>query len=172
MYERGDYANAAQRFTDPMWKGLAYYASQDFSSAAALFATLETADGYFYLGNAYAHADKLTEANDAYLAALKLRPDFAEAAFNQEWIAGILEIENREYEDAGGTGGKLAADEIVFDDKASNAKGEMTVEQAQAQGLSDQQLQEMWMRRVRTTPGDFLELKFAYQLQQQEAGVD
>lgn len=166
-FERGEYAVAAQRFTNTYWKGLAYYAAGDFGSAASLFATLQTADGYFYLGNSYAQQDKLAEANDAYLQALKLQPEFPEAAFNQEWVAGILEIENREYEDAGGTGGKLGADEIVFDDKAKNAQGEMTAEEAVQQGLSDQQLQEMWLRRVQTTPGDFLELKFAYQLQNQ-----
>lgn len=172
LYERGQYAAAAQRFADPMWKGLAYYSAQDFASAAAMFATVETPEGRFYLGNSLAHADKLAEANDAYLEALQMRADFPEAVFNQEWVAGILDIENREYEDAGGTGGKLAADEIVFDDKASNAQGEMTVEEAQQQGLTDQQLQEMWMRRVQTTPGDFLELKFAYQLQKQGADDD
>ena len=41
----------------------------------------------------------------------------------------------------------------------------MSTEDAIARGLSDEQLQEMWMRRVQTTPGDFLALKFAYQLQ-------
>ncbi|MGI9290749.1 MAG: tetratricopeptide repeat protein [Gammaproteobacteria bacterium] len=170
-FEQGDYQRAAQRFTDPYRKGLAYYAAEDFSSAAAMFATVDTPEGRFYLGNAYAQQDMLAEAVVSFDAALKLRSDFEAAQFNRDWVAGILEIENREYEDAGGTGGKLGADEIVFDDKAQNAQGEMTQQEAIAEGLSDQQLQEMWMRRVQTTPGDFLELKFAYQLQKQGGAV-
>ena len=88
-------------------------------------------------------------------------------------MQGLLELEQQEYDDAGGTGGKLEADRIVFDERAKNAKQTMSAEELAAQadkvqGLSDQQLQTMWMRRVQTTPGDFLRLKFSYQQQKQQ----
>ena len=130
-----------------------------------MFSTVATAEGRFYLGNAMAQQDRLAEAYVAYSHALKARPGFAEARFNQEWVKGLLDIEAKEYDDAGGTGGKLSADEIVFGDRAKNAEQTVSTEDAIARGLSDEQLQEMWMRRVQTTPGDFLALKFAYQLQ-------
>ena len=53
----------------------------------------------------------------------------------------------------------------MFDDRAVNAMGEMTIDEARLQGLSPEAIREMWMRRVQTTPGDFLRLKFAYQAQ-------
>ena len=35
-FERGDYTTAAERFRDPMWKGLAYYRTGDYASALAV----------------------------------------------------------------------------------------------------------------------------------------
>ena len=165
-YERGEFNKAARAFTRPLWKGLAFYAAKDYASAAPLFAELDNAQGYFYLGNALARQERLAEAVDAYNKALGLQPDFEEAAFNLDWVTGLLELEHKEYEDAGGTGGKLRADKIVFDERAKNARQTTTAQEMKAaQGLSDEQIQTMWMRRVQTTPGDFLRLKFSYQEQ-------
>lgn len=164
LFERGEYAQAAQRFSDPLWKGLAYYASEDFVSAATWFAQVETAYGYFYLGNAMAHQDRLEEALAAYNAALALEPEFDGAVFNREWVQGLYDLSQREYDDHGGTGGQLGADDFVFDDRAANAQETMSEAEARTQGLTDDQIESMWMRRVQTTPAQFLEIKFSYQL--------
>ena len=164
LFERGEYAQAAQRFSDPLWKGLAYYASEDFVSATTWFAQVDTAYGYFYLGNSMAHQDRLEEALAAYDEALALEPEFGEAQFNRDWVQGLYELSQKEYEDVGGTGGKLGADDFVFDDRAKNAEQTMTEAEASAQGLTDEQIESIWMRRVQTTPAQFLEIKFAYQL--------
>ncbi len=170
-FERGDYQKAARSFEKAEWKGMAFYKAGDFANAAALFARDESPDGFLRLGNALARQEKLAPAVDAYRRALQLRPAFPEAAFNLDWVEGLLKLAQKEYDDAGGTGGKLEADKIVFDKRGSQGTGEMTAQQLQAQkGLSDEQLREMWMRRVQTTPGDFLRLKFAYQLSAQEGG--
>jgi Ca-activated chloride channel family protein len=164
LFERGEYVQAAQRFSDPLWKGLAYYASEDFVSAAGWFAQVETAYGYFYLGNAMAHQDRLEEALAAYEAALALEPGLEEAQFNRDWVAGLYELSQKEYEDFGGTGGQLGADDFVFDDRAKNAEQTMSEAEAKSQGLTDEQIESIWMRRVQTTPAEFLEIKFSYQL--------
>lgn len=170
LYERGDFAAAAQRFEDPLWKGLAFYASEDFASAASWFGQVETAYGAFYLGNALSHLDQLAPAIKAYERALGLQPEFAEAAFNLQWVSGIYALSQKEYDDAGGTGGKLGADDYVFSDRAKDAQQTMTEAEATQQGLSDEQIEAIWMRRVQTTPGDFLAYKFAWQAQQRESG--
>ena len=167
-YAQGDYAGAARLFTQPMWKGLAFYAAGEFASAAAIFENLDTPESLFQLGNSRAHQGQLSKSVAAYRAALERRPDFPEARFNLDWVQGLLELQEREYDDYGGTGGKLGADGVVYDDRARNAQQTMTEIQARSQGLSEEQLREIWMRRVQTSPGDFLELKFAYQLQQGE----
>jgi len=164
-YQAGDYSRAARLFSDPEWKALALYASGDFAGAAAWFATVETARGYFYLGNALAHQGQLPQAVNAYRRALELQPDFAEAEFNLKWVGGLAALDEQSYEDAGGTGGKLGADGFVFDDRANDAKQTMTEQEAMGQGLTDAQIEEIWMRRVQTTPAEFLAQKFAYQLQ-------
>ena len=164
LFERADYAQAAQRFADPLWKGLAYYASEDFVSAATWFAQVDTAYGYFYLGNAMAHQDRLEEALASYDKALALDPEFGEAQFNRDWVQGLYDLSQKEYDDYGGTGGKLGADDFVFDDRAKNAEQTMTEAEAKAQGMTDDQIESMWMRRVQTTPAQFLETKFSYQL--------
>jgi Ca-activated chloride channel family protein len=163
-YERGETALAAQRFENPRWKAQATYASGDFPTAAVLFGALGGPEGAFGRGNALAHAGSLKEALDAYDEALSMRPDFPEATANRRWVEGLYELSQKEYDDAGGTGGKLGADGIVFDDRAAKAKGTMTSAEAAAQGLSDAELEAIWMRRVQTTPGDFLRLKFASEL--------
>ena len=70
------------------------------------------------------------------------------------------------------TGGEMGADEVVFDlDPNKTEAGEEVVEAGQE--MNDQELREMWLRQVQTTPGDFLKAKFAYQRamqQQAEAG--
>jgi hypothetical protein len=96
-----------------------------------------------------------------------MQPDFAEAQFNRDWVGGLYELSQREYDDSGGTGGKLGADDFVISDRADNAQQTMTAEEAASQGLSDEQIEQLWMRRVQTTPGDFLAYKFSFQAQRQ-----
>ena len=168
LYERGEYARAAQRFEDPLWKGLAFYAAQDFISAAGWLAQVDSAYGRFYLGNALAQQERLAEALAAYDEALTMRPDFDEAQFNRDWVQGLYELSQQEYDDVGGTGGKLGADDFVFDDRARDATQTMSEAEARNQGMSDEQIEDIWMRRVQTTPAEFLAIKFSYQLSRQE----
>lgn len=164
-FEAGEPARAARLFEDRLWKGLALVEADDLESAATILAGVDTARGQFELGNAWARLERLPEAALAYQRALELRGEFPEARFNLRWVEGLLELEQKEYDDAGGTGGQLEADKIVFDERGARGEGEMTLQEAQAQGMSDAQLRELWMRRVETTPGEFLRLKFSYQAQ-------
>jgi Ca-activated chloride channel family protein len=129
-----------------------------------VLAAVPTARARFQYANALARLERLPEAVAGYDEVLEADPDLEEATFNREWVAGILAVDEKEYDDAGGTGGKLAADRIVFDELGAKATGEMTQQEARAQGLTETELRDLWMRRVQTTPGDFLRLKFAYQL--------
>ncbi len=167
--ERGEPLQAARRFEDRLWKGLAYYEAGEFASASSALATLDTALAKFQYGNSLARQERLPEAIAAYERALSLDPDLREASFNLDWVRSLVELDQREYEDAGGTGGKLEADKIVFDDEGARGEGEMTVDEARAQGLDEAELRELWMRRVQTTPADFLRLKFSFQ-DQMESG--
>jgi len=167
FFNQGEYSKAARAFENPLWKAMSFYAAEEFAASAAILADIDTAYARFYLGNTFAHRDMLAEASAAYLQALELQPQFDEAQFNLEWVSGLLKIEQTTYDDAGGTGGKLGADGFVFDDKAENAQSTITEAEAVSQGLTDAQIEAIWMRRVQTTPDEFLANKFAYQLQMQ-----
>lgn len=167
-FEREDYQKSARSFEQARWKALAFYRAGNFSNAAALFEKDQSSYGRFMLGNALAKQEELMPAAAAYQEALRLEPDFPQATFNLQWVEGLIKLSEKEYEDVGGTGGKLGADRVVMDQRGEQAQGEVSAQQLKAeQGLSDKQIQDMWMRRVQTTPGDFLAYKFAYQLSQQ-----
>ena len=135
--ERGEAVRAAHAFEDRLWSGLAWYEAGDWAASASALAPVDTARSRFQYGNALARQERLPEAVAAYTRALELQPDFPEAAFNLDWVQGLLELDQKEYEDAGGTGGKLEADKIVFDEKGAKGKGEMTTQEARFAPTSD-----------------------------------
>jgi Ca-activated chloride channel family protein len=154
------YEEAAQRFIDPMWKGVALFRQGQFKEAAGVFAGYDTADAAFNHGNALAMQGKYEEAAGRYARALELRPDWEPAKINREIALARAEMLKKE----GGemTGGKLEADEIVFTDKKSPpSAGEEQTEDGQE--MTDAELRAVWLRQVQTKPADFLRAKFAYQ---------
>ena len=166
-FDRGDYLEAAERFEDPLWKGTAYYAAGKFDEAIVQFEQLSTSQGFYNLGNAYAHKGDYPAAIEAYQKALSLKKDYPEARFNIEYIQ--LLIPKPEEQEEGPPGDpSFDPDEIKFDEKGKKGK-EGEIEQAQ---LTDEQVTELWMRRIQTSPAQFLRLKFSYQLQIQSAVED
>lgn len=163
LVRAGKNAEAADQFVDPLWKGTALFRDGQFEAAAAAFARLDTALSAFNRGNALVLLGKYDEAMLSYDRALQLRPDWKEAKDNRE-IARLREARKAPPDsDAGGTGGKLAADEIVFDDRAKNSSQQQVVEVGAGEPLSDEALRALWLRSVQTKPRDFLRAKFAYQ---------
>ena len=162
--DQGNYVEAAQRFEDPLRKGTAYYLSEDFASALAKFAMVDTAEGWFNRGNALAHLERYEEAMEAYRKALELQPELARAQANIEYLEPFLPLET-EGGEMGTVGKDAAADEIVFDAKKDrlDQEGIETVMEGDQQALSDEQLTEIWLRQVDTSPTSFLRYKFAYQ---------
>ena len=57
-------------------------------------------------------------------------------------------------------------DEIVFDQKDGNRQSKPV--ELSEEKFSNEELRATWLRRVQTTPGDFLRAKFAYQAAQAE----
>ncbi|MDF0653082.1 MAG: VWA domain-containing protein, partial [Nitrospira sp.] len=82
-FDHGNYSTAAERFTDPMWKGLASYRSGDYAAALTQFARLDTPEAFFLMGNCYARMKEFPAAVGAYDHALKGRPAFREATENR-----------------------------------------------------------------------------------------
>jgi Ca-activated chloride channel family protein len=168
FFERDEFAQAAEHFEDPLWKGIAHYMAEDFEAAIDQFSRRETAESFFNMGNAFARLGSYEEAVAAFDKALALRPEYQDAEFNRDLIQALIERQKEEEEYAGGTGGMLEPDEIVVDEKGKKGESaEMT--QMEEAVMSDEQLTELWMRRLQTTPATFLRMKFAFQAAKREA---
>ncbi|WP_024644819.1 vWA domain-containing protein [Pseudomonas syringae] len=84
-------AEAAQRFEDSRWKGVALYEAGDYTSAAQRFAEGNSAADHYNRGNALARSGELEAALDAYEQALDRQPDFPAAQSNRELVQGLLD---------------------------------------------------------------------------------
>ncbi len=160
LFEQEKYAEAAERFTDPMWNGVSLFKAGDFKGAAGVFAGFDTAEGAFNQGNALVMQGEYETAAARYGRALELRPGWKAATVNLEIALGRAKLVELKGGDM--TGGEMGADEIVFEKgKSPPGAGEEQVEGGAP--LSDAEMRASWLRRVQTRPADFLKSKFAYQ---------
>ena len=164
-FEKGDYKAAVEHFQDPLWKGIAYYRSKNFEAAVEQFARVDTPEGYFNLGDAYAHLGQLEQALASYEEVLGRKPDDRAAKENRDLVRSLIEkkkAKEKEEEPPEGQEPTYNPDEIKVDEKGKKGKkGE--IDQAE---LSAEQIQQVWMRCLQMTPSDFLRLKFAGQVEE------
>lgn len=158
-FQREEYVQAAEKFTDPMWQGTAWYRAGEFQKAAQAFSRCSSPEARFNEGNAWLMQGKYDTAIANYEKALATRPDWKEARENRDLAAARAKLLNHEGGDLGDQ--KLGADDVVFDKKKP---GGQDTEIAGEQATSDSAVQAIWLRRVQTRPADFLRSKFAYQL--------
>jgi Ca-activated chloride channel family protein len=162
LFRAGKFAEAAKAYDDPWPAGVALYRNGDFEAAAKVFAHVPGATDAFNQGNALLMHGKYDAAIASYDRALGFHAGWHEAEENK----AIAAARKAKMEASGKDRDKEQAnaykpDDIVFDQKGENQKGE-PLELSQP-GMSDEDLRETWLRQVRTTPGDFLRARFAYQ---------
>ncbi|MGK7913874.1 MAG: VWA domain-containing protein [Synechococcus sp.] len=172
QFDRGNYAAAAERFEDGMWKGVAHYATEDFEGAIAQFSRLNTPEAAFNLGNAYAHRGDYDNALASYERALDLRPNYPAATANRARVEQVLaDLEEEPPEEQQKPGSTLRPDDVVIDE--TGERTDHVQEPSVVDGpILTEQLAEVWLRNVQTTPADFLRQKFAFQLQQSQQEGD
>ena len=81
---RGEFAEAAKRYEDPLRVGTAQFRAADFEKASLAFGRRKTPEARFNHGNAWVMQGKYQEAVEAYDKALADRPDWQEAKDNRE----------------------------------------------------------------------------------------
>ncbi|HEX5067476.1 MAG TPA: VWA domain-containing protein [Myxococcota bacterium] len=89
-------ADAAKLFQDPAWRAAALYRAQDYAGAAEAFGAQEGTEAKYNLGNALARAGQLEQALGAYDQALAAQPDHADARFNRDLVAKLLEQQKQD----------------------------------------------------------------------------
>jgi Ca-activated chloride channel homolog len=162
---RKEFAKAARTYSDPWRIGTAQYRNGDFEAAAKTFARVPDAAGAFNEGNARLMHGQYDRAIAAYDRALEVCPDWKAAQENKALAAARKakldssgEDRRTEQTDA------YTPDKMVFDQKGGE-KREAPMD-LNGERMTDESMRSAWLRRVQTTPGDFLQAKFAYQASQ------
>lgn len=94
LLSKGNATEAAKRFEDKNWQGVAQYRSGQYKQANDNFSQLKSADGYYNQGNALAHMGKYQEATKAYDQTLALQSNHEDAEHNREVVKKLLEQQN------------------------------------------------------------------------------
>ena len=158
------FLDAAEAFEDPMRKGVAYFRGGDFESAAAVFGRIPSAAAAYNRGNSMVMLGNYDEAINSFRNALEARPQWQEAQQNLAIAQARKDMLAPPEDDAGGTGGQLGADEIVFDDSGRVDKAGSDVVTEGGETMSDDEMRAVWLRRVQNDPADFLRTRFDYHL--------
>jgi Ca-activated chloride channel family protein len=161
------FEEAAKTYIDPVRQGVAFYRAGDFEKAAKAFLRVPDAVGAFNQGDALLMHGAYDQAVAAFDRALGFRPTWKEASENRALALARRDAIKKQ---AGDQEADEDPDEIVVDLNAKHSENKAN-SSIEGHALSDQEVQATWLRRVQTTPGDFLRLKFAYQAQaKSEAG--
>lgn len=90
LFGEGRFGEAAEIFTDPAWKGVAFYKSAQYWRAAEAFVRADDPVSAYNLGNAYARLGYYELALTAYLDALARRPSLVDAAANADLMRKLI----------------------------------------------------------------------------------
>lgn len=90
LYSQGNYAKAAEIFTDPAWKGVSLYRSQQWWRAAEAFVRANDAVSQYNLGNCYVQLGYYELALEAYMRSLSIDPQLDDARHNAEIMRQLL----------------------------------------------------------------------------------
>ena len=165
-WEAREFSQAADLFQDPMWKARALYAAGRYEEAAAVYARIPTAEGFYNRGNALMKAREYVKAIPSFEQAVAEAPDWPEAAENLALARYVLEYIERSREQSDtGDDTELGADDFKFDNTRDKGKEIVITQESTIQAASA----EKWMRSVDTETRDFLRTRFALEAAQKEA---
>jgi Ca-activated chloride channel family protein len=154
-----EFAAAAEAFEDPLWKGVAFYRTGDMEAAIDWFARSRSPEADFNMGNAYAVLHRYAEAVASYDAALADRPEWVEARENRECVKGLMDAQSDEPPE------RAEGGEPSFNPDEEEASGlELPVPDPGTMEEEPPPTAELWLRRLQTTPADFLRKRFAIEM--------
>lgn len=96
FWHAGDYSQAEHVFQRPDWRATAAYRAGHYQQAAQGYQSLQTADGYYNAGNAWAKMGQYQAAINAYDHALQIEPHHQDALFNRDIVKKLLEKQSQQ----------------------------------------------------------------------------
>ncbi|WP_148862863.1 VWA domain-containing protein [Marinobacter fonticola] len=161
-----DFSAAAERFTDPLWRGYALYRNGQYDEAITTLDRVETAQAAFIQGMAHIKSRGYRDAVRSFQTTLQRDPNYPNAQTNLDVAREIVDYIERTREQSDTGEEQLGADEVVFDNESNRgAETQMQVPQEKGEGalLSTEQ----WMNTVDTRTGDFLRQRFMIEARDQ-----
>ena len=190
LYDKGNFEQAADLFSNPIRKGVAYYKGGNYNEAIKAFSQDTTAMGAYNLGLAYYKNGDYAAAELAFGKATEINPEMGDAKKNQalmqEKLAGINEVnpedaeeikakekaqnkENKDQEDLGGGGQEATKEDMKQERKEETVSTDVRTGKEMDEvpdnfesGKQDNS-QKILMRKVDDDPALFLKRKFAHQ---------
>ncbi|CAE6898008.1 TPR domain protein in aerotolerance operon [Pseudomonas marincola] len=158
QFDQLHYAEAGEKFQDPLWKGYALYMAGSYAESAEVLNRLETSQAAFIQGMAQTKALNYRAGIEAFKLALERDPKNQAAARNLD-IARALLAYAEDARDASDTGiGSEGADEVVYD-KESAEGADMLASDIPTDEIKMQST-EQWMRSVDTRTSEYLKQRF------------
>jgi len=189
---QGKFAEAADRFQDPMHKGVAHYKAGNFEEAIEAFKLDTTAEGAYNLGLAYFSNGDTAAALFAFGEAAEMDPDLESARDARQQLSQTRgdadevnpedaqeaqaqqpaeNMENQDMEDLGGGGQEATEEDMERERKEETVntdirKGQELEEVPDDMGSSiqEQDNSKVLMRKVDDDPSLFLQRKFRFQV--------
>jgi len=121
LYQQGQFTQAAEIFTDPAWKGVALYRSEQWWRAAEAFIRADDARSAYNLGNCYVKLGYFALALDAYQRSLALQPGMKDAEHNAELMRTLLAQDDSNKERSGRQASEDEIDNLDTDEEASDS---------------------------------------------------
>ncbi len=176
LLQRGDYREAAERFSHPLWKGVAYYYAEDFKLAAEYFSRVDSDVARFNRANALAHSQNYLAAVRVYDQLLARNPEHEAARRNRDKVQEVIDAINlMSASQADESPGSNQSKELGEDDpqRADGAERKVFEQQelvtyTAEEVLQDPAINDMWLRSVQRDPSHFLGVKFSMQLSARE----
>lgn len=149
---RGNAAEAAALFEDPVWRAVADYRAGEYQGSVEGFAAHDDAENRYNLGNALARLGEFESAIGAYEQVLEEDPGNDDARYNRDLLKQLLEQQQSESgqgqnQDPSSQSGSGQQSEGQGDQDQSGAEGEAgesgsNSESGDSQGRQDQVNQE------------------------------
>ncbi|WP_121665526.1 vWA domain-containing protein [Mesonia aquimarina] len=186
-----NYKNAAETYSDPLRKGIAYFKANNYESAISAFAKDTTAEGAYNLGLAYFKNGDYAAAQFAFGLAVEKDPNLTAARQNSNALEKLLpatdkmtpknaeesqegeqakNMQNKDMEDLSGGGQEATKEDMKKERKeetvnTSIRKGKELDEVPENIEASVQKpsKEKVLMRKVNDDPALFLQRKFKYQ---------
>jgi Ca-activated chloride channel family protein len=136
--QQGQSEVAAERFTDPAWRGMARYQAGDYAAAAKAFERAGGVEAGYNRGNALARAGQFEEAMEAYRQVLDEAPQHADARANLELLERLMQQEQQQDQSDSSSQDSRADQDGQQQSRSANDAGQQDQQQGEAQ---DQQQQ-------------------------------